>query len=399
MHENIADNSTLFYDHIAQTTAFPLGIEVDKAEGIYIFDKNGKRYIDMISGISVTNIGHCHPHVIDSIINQLQKYMHVMVYGEFIQDAQSKLAKKLSEILPANLDNVYFVNSGTEANEGAIKLARRSTGRTEIISCYNSYHGSTMGSLSLTGNEQKKYAFRPLIPDVRFIRFNEVDDLNQITEKTAGVIIETVQGDAGVRIPSKNYMHALRKKCTETGTLLIFDEVQTGFGRTGKWFAFEHFGIEPDILTLAKAMGGGMPIGAFIANKEIMSTLTYKPKLGHITTFGGHPVNCVAALANIEILQSEKIIETVETKGQLLESLMQHKAIQQIRRIGLMMAVEFENAQIVEKIVKKCLEEGVITFWFLSTANSFRLAPPLVITEKQISEASQKILKAIENVA
>jgi acetylornithine/succinyldiaminopimelate/putrescine aminotransferase len=395
MYKYSENNKTFFHNHLAQTTAFPLGIEVEKAEGIYIFDKNGNRYTDMISGISVNNIGHCHPHVIDAIKNQLGKHMHVMAYGEFIQDAQSRLGKKLSEILPDKLNNVYLVNSGTEANEGAIKLAKRYTGRSEIIACYNSYHGSTIGSLSITGNEQKKYAFRPLVPDIRFIRFNKIDDLNQISSRTAGVIIEPVQGDAGIRIPSKNYMRALREKCIETGSLLILDEVQTGFGRTGKWFAFEHYGIVPDILTLAKAMGGGMPIGAFIANKEVMSTLSNNPKLGHITTFGGHPVNCAAAIANIEVLQSEKIIESVEGKGKLLESLLTHKTIREIRRIGLMMAVEFDNAQIVEKIVKRCLEEGIITFWFLSTANSFRLAPPLIISKQQILETSEKINKVI----
>jgi len=398
MSKDNSDNNQLFYDHLAQTTSFPLGIEVENAEGIYIYDKDGSRFIDMISGISVNNIGHSHPHVISAIKNQLKKHMHVMAYGEFIQDAQSQLAKKLSEILPVGLNNIYLVNSGTEANEGAIKLARRFTGRTEIVSYHNSYHGSTCGSLSITGNENKKFAFRPLIPDVRFIRFNELSDLNQITEKTAGVIIEPVQGDAGVRIPDTNYLKALKERCNETGALLIFDEVQTGFGRTGKWFAFEHFNVEPDILTLAKAMGGGMPIGAFIASHSIMSSLATNPKLGHITTFGGHPVNCAAALANIEVLQNERIIETVEEKGKLLESLLKHKAIRQIRRIGLMMAVEFENAQTVEKIVKKCLEAGVITFWFLSTANSFRLAPPLIITEKQIREAAEKIIEAIETV-
>lgn len=398
MHKYSSDNKIFFHDHLAQTTAFPLGIEIEKAEGIYIYDKNGIRYTDMISGISVNNIGHCHPHVINSIKNQLGKHMHVMAYGEFIQDAQSQLGQKLSEILPDKLNNVYLVNSGTEANEGAIKLAKRYTGKTEIISCYNSYHGSSIGSLSITGNEQKKFAFRPLVPDIRFIRFNEMDDLNQITSKTAGVIIEPVQGDAGVRIPSIDYMRALREKCTETGTLLILDEVQTGFGRTGKWFAFEHFGIDPDILTLAKAMGGGMPIGAFIANKEVMSTLSHNPKLGHITTFGGHPVNCAAAIANIEVLQAEKIIESVEGKGKLLESLLTHNTMREIRRIGLMMAIEFDDAQTVERIVKRCLDEGIITFWFLSTANSIRLAPPLIISERQIIEASDKILKVIGTV-
>jgi acetylornithine/succinyldiaminopimelate/putrescine aminotransferase len=398
MPKTTSDNQSTFYNHLAQTTGHPIGLEVDRADGIYIFDKDGKAYMDMISGISVNNIGHSHPQVIGAIQEQLKKHMHVMAYGEFIQDAQSKLAEKLTEILPPDLNCFYFVNSGTEANEGAIKLAKRYTGRSEIISCYNSYHGNTSGSLSLTGNEQKKYAFRPLIPGVRFIQFNKVSDLNEITDRTAAVIIEPIQGDAGVRIPSKRYMQALRHRCDETGALLILDEVQTGFGRTGKWFAFEHFDIQPDILTLAKAMGGGMPIGAFIARKEVMDTLAHHPKLGHITTFGGHPVNCAAARATIEVLQKDNIISEVEEKGRLLESLLIHDAICEIRRIGLMMAVEFDNAGIVEDIVKECLKEGVITFWFLSTSNSFRLAPPLIISRDQIRYAAEKINRAIDKV-
>ena len=376
MEEDISKNSRLFYKHIAQTTDNPIGLEVKKADGIYLHDKKGNTYIDMISGISVNNIGHSHPHVIKAIHDQLENHMHVMAYGEFIQDAQSQLAEKLTEILPPDLNCFYLVNSGTEANEGAIKLAKRYTGRSEIISCYNSYHGNTSGSLSITGNEDKKYAFRPLIPGIRFIQFNEISDLDMITDSTAAVIIEPIQGDAGVRIPSKSYMQALRQKCDDTGALLILDEVQTGFGRTGKWFAFEHFDIIPDVLTIAKAMGGGMPIGAFIADKEVMDMLTHHPKLGHITTFGGHPVNCAAAKATIEVLQKDQIIRDVEEKGRLLESLLKHDAILEIRRIGLMMAVEFGNARIVEDIVKECLKEGIITFWFLSTSNSFRLAPP-----------------------
>lgn len=396
MKKGNSENNRLFYNHLAQTTDFPVGLEIDKAEGIYIFDTDGKAYYDMISGISVNNIGHSHPKVIQAIHNQLNKHMHVMAYGEFIQDAQSQLAKKLSEILPPKLDCFYLVNSGTEANEGAIKLAKRYTGRTEIISCFNSYHGNTSGSLSITGNENKKYAFRPLIPDIRFIHFNEISDLDLISNKTAAVIIEPIQGDAGVRIPSIAYIHALWKKCHETGALLIFDEVQTGFGRTGKWFGFEHFNIVPDILTLAKAMGGGMPIGAFISNRKVMKSFTHQPPLGHITTFGGHPVNCAAAKATIEVLQNEDIISEVEEKGKLLESFLKHNAILEIRRIGLMMAIEFENAEMVKEIVTECLREGIITFWFLSTANSIRLAPPLIISQEQIKEAAGKIVLAID---
>jgi len=396
MGNKTSDNKKTFFNHLAQTSDFPIGLEVDRADGIYIFDKDGKGYMDMISGISVNNIGHSHPYVIQAIHNQLKKHMHVMAYGEFIQDAQSKLAEKLTEILPSKLNCFYLVNSGTEANEGAVKLAKRYTGRAEIISCYNSYHGNTSGSLSISGNENKKYAFRPLIPGGRFIHFNKIADLDLISDNTAAVIIEPVQGDAGVRIPSKRYMQALRDKCDETGAMLILDEVQTGFGRTGKWFAFEHFNIVPDILTIAKAMGGGMPIGSFIANREIMNSFTHHPKLGHITTFGGHPVNCAAARATIEVFQNENIISEVEEKGKLLESLLKHRAICEIRRIGLMMAIEFDNARIVENIVSECLKEGIITFWFLSTTNSFRLAPPLIITKDQIKEAAGKIIRVID---
>ncbi len=396
--EKFSDHADdLFYKKVAQTSPFPLGITVDRAEGIYIFDTIGKRYMDLISGIAVSNIGHRHPRVIKAVKDQLDKYLHVMAYGEFIQEPQSRLAEKLTSLLPAPLDNIYFVNSGTEANEGAIKLARRITGRKEIASFYNSYHGSTLGSLSVSGNEIKKYRYRPLIPGVTFLQFNNLDDLEKINPEMAAVIIEPVQGDAGVRIPSEEYLKTLRRRCDETGALLIFDEVQTGFGRTGKLFAFEHFGVVPDILTMAKGMGGGMPIGAFVSSREHMLTFSHDPILGHITTFGGHPVNCAAALANLEVLTEagHDLIEQVDQKGQWFENYLQHPSIKEIRRIGLMMAVEFESEEKVQQIVQGCLARGVITFWFLSTANSFRLAPPLIISEAEIKEASRIILKVI----
>jgi acetylornithine/succinyldiaminopimelate/putrescine aminotransferase len=297
--------------------------------------------------------------------------------------------------LPYPLDNVFFVNSGTEANEGAIKLARRITGRTGIISFQNSYHGSTLGSLSISGNENKKYRYRPLIPGITFLNFNDPSELDKITQQTAAVIIEPIQGDAGVRIPSRDFMHLLRKRCDEKGAILIFDEVQTGFGRTGKLFAFEHFGVIPDILTMAKAMGGGFPMGALVASRDKMLEFSHDPILGHITTFGGHPVHCAAALANLEVLIEEKIIDQVEEKGQQFEDLLKHEAISDFRRMGLMMAVEFESEEIVRKIVQKCLDKRIITFWFLSSPKSFRLAPPLIITGREIKKACRLILKAI----
>ena len=392
------NSKAIFLNHLAQTSPFPLQIEVSHAEGSYIFDTNGKAYFDLISGIAVTNIGHRHPKVVSAIKSQLDKYMHVMAYGEFIQLPQNSLAQKLSSLLPETLSSAYFVNSGTEANEGALKLAKRVTGRTEIISCKKSYHGSTHGSLSVSGNEIKKYAFRPLLPDVKFIEFNNLEELNTISENTAAVIIEPIQGDAGVRIPDEQYLKTLRSKCSETGAQLIFDEIQTGFGRTGKLFAFEHFNVIPDILTIAKGFGGGMPIGAFISSKEHMDLFTFNPMLGHITTFGGHPVNCAAALANINVIEEEKLLEDVERKGQLLQRAIDHPSILEIRRKGLMFAVEFNTPERVKQIVERCLALGVITFWFLSCPESFRLAPPINISDEEIMRAGGLIRQAISEV-
>lgn len=386
-----------FLKHLAPTSPFPYLVTVNHAEGIYIYTPDGKRYTDLISGIGVTNVGHRHPHVIKSIQAQLDKYLHVMVYGEFIQSPSNDLAKKLSQLLPEKLNCSYFVNSGTEANEGALKLAKRFTGRTEIISCRKSYHGSTHGSLSVSGNEVKKAAFRPLLPDVRFIDFNSSDDLAQITKRTACVIMETVQGDAGVRIPSKEYLRALRKQCDEVGALLILDEIQCGMGRTGKLFAFEHFDIVPDILTIGKAFGGGLPIAAFIASHEMMQAFTHEPMLGHITTFGGNPVCCASALATLEVIERENILADVDRKGKLFESLLRHNYIKEIRRIGLMFAIDFDSAERVNRIVANAKEAGVICYWFLSHPYSFRIAPPLTITDEQIKESCEIILKAIDN--
>ncbi len=390
-------NKDIFLNHLAQTSPFPFLIPIEKAEGVFLFGPDGKRYFDMISGIGVSNVGHRHPHVIQAIKNQLDKHMHVMVYGEYIQSPSNLLAKNLADLLPSTLNCSYFVNSGTEANEAALKLAKRVTGRTEIISCKKSYHGSTHGSMSISGNEVKKRAFRPLLPGVKFIEFNNEEELNQISERTACVIMETVQGDAGVRVPSKKYLQSVRKKCNETGAQLILDEIQCGMGRTGTMFAFEQFGIVPDILTIGKAFGGGLPIAAFISSHEKMKLLTHDPMLGHITTFGGNPVCCASALATLEVIQNEKLLDQVEAKGKLIESLLQHKKVREVRRIGLMFAIDFENEDQVNRIVNYCKENGVIGYWFLSHPYSFRLAPPLTISEHEIREACSVILKAIEN--
>ena len=389
-----------FLNHLAQTNEHPFLLQVERAEGIYIYDKSGAVFMDMIAGVAVNNIGHCHPKVISAIKNQLDKHLHVMVYGEFVQEAQNEFGKTLLELLPENLECVYSVNSGTEANEAAIKLAKRKTGRMELIAFTGAYHGSTNGSLSISANETKKQAYRPLLPEVRFLEWNDTIQLKNITENTAGVIIETIQGDAGVRIPSKEFMSLLRKRCDEVGALLIFDEIQCGMGRTGKIFAFEHFGITPDILTLGKALGGGMPVGALVSSKEIMSVFTNNPMLGHITTFGGHPVICAAARATLEVLKTEINLTEVERLGFLIETrLNAHAAIKAVRRIGLMFAFDMESAEIVTKLVEKCMEKGLITFWFLSNPHSFRLSPPLNITEEQVNQATELILEALDEIS
>jgi acetylornithine/succinyldiaminopimelate/putrescine aminotransferase len=387
----------VFLDNLAQTSPSPFLIPIERAEGVYLYSPDGKRYTDLISGIAVSAVGHRHPHVVKAIKDQLDKHLHVMVFGEYIQSASNQLAKRLAELLPDNLNCTFLVNSGTEANEGALKLAKRYTGRTEIISCRKSYHGSTHGSLSVSGNEIKKMAFRPLLPDVKFIDFNQLDDLKHISERTACIIMETIQGDAGVRVPSKKYLREVRQRCDDTGTILILDEIQCGMGRTGKLFAFEHFEIVPDILTVAKAFGGGLPIGAFISDKKIMQTLTHDPMLGHITTFGGNPVCCASALATLEVIQNERLLDQVEPKGLLFETLLKHPLIKEIRRLGLMFAIDFESAERVNNIVNYAKDHGVICYWFLSHPYSFRIAPPLSITEAQITESCEVILKAIDN--
>jgi acetylornithine/N-succinyldiaminopimelate aminotransferase len=381
-----------------QTNPFPFCIDIDYAEGIYIVDKSGKRYMDLIAGVAVNNIGHNHPKVVNAIKQQLDKHMHVMVYGEFIQDAQLSLAQKLTTILPEQLNCVYTVNSGTEAIEAALKLAKRFTGRYELIGCVGAYHGSTHGAMSVSFNEIKKTNYRPLLPGTKFIRHGELEDLDMITEQTAGVIIEPIQGDAGVRFADRAYFQALRKRCNETGAQLIFDEIQCGMGRTGRIFAFEHYDVSPDILTLGKALGGGMPIGAFISSNEKMRVLTHDPMLGHITTFGGHPVICAAAAACIDVLTHEINMAQVERNGALLEALLiEHPEVKKIRRKGMMFAIDMASEEKVAQVVERCLASGLITFWFLSHPYSFRLSPPLNISEAEIREAAAIILSAMTN--
>jgi acetylornithine/succinyldiaminopimelate/putrescine aminotransferase len=385
----------LFLQFLAQTSDSPILLDVEKAEGVYIFEKSGKSYMDLISGISVSNLGHGNKRIIEAIKNQVDKYMHLMVYGEYVQNPQVEFAKKLAEQLPENLSSTYLVNSGSEAIEGAMKLAKRYTGKSKIFSFKNAYHGSTQGALSIMGDEKMKQNFRPLLPDIYQIEFNNFADLERIDNKTACVIIEPVQGEAGIILPNTEYFKALRKKCTETSTLLIFDEVQTGFGRTGNLFKFQELGVIPDILVLAKGIGGGMPLGAFVSSKEIMNSFTNNPMLGHITTFGGHPVSCAAALESLNIILEEKLVEKVEQKGKLFEQKIKHSKIQDFRRSGLMMAIEFDRFETIQKIVQNSLKNGIIVDWFLFNDKCIRIAPPLTISEQEIEIACEKFVKAL----
>ncbi|WP_114748836.1 aspartate aminotransferase family protein [Pleomorphovibrio marinus] len=388
----------LFMSHLAQTTDFPLMIEVERAEGVYMYGPNGEKYVDLISGIGVSNVGHRHPKVMGAIQGQLDRYLHLMVYGEFVQSPQTLLAKALCDTLPPQLDNVYFVNSGSEAVEGALKLAKRHTNRREIISCVDAYHGSSQGALSVGGNEIFKRSYRPLLPGVKHIRYANPNDLGEISKNTAAVIVETVQGEAGIRVADKDYFEALRAACDANGALLILDEIQAGFGRTGKFWAFEHFGVIPDILVCAKGMGGGMPIGAFIANKSIMAGLKTHPLLGHITTFGGHPVSAAASLATVQILQEEQLVEQATDKSKRFISNLVHPMIKEIRHKGLMMAVAFESFETLKPIIDRAIALGVVTDWFLFCDDAMRVAPPLTISNEEIDKACEIILEAIAHV-
>ena len=394
-YQIMSSTRQLFLEKLAQTSTAPLLLEIEKAEGIYLYDSSGKSYMDLISGIAVSNVGHRHPKVVEAIKTQVDKYMHLMVYGEYIQQPQVKLAALLAEILPQALGCTYFVNSGSEAIEGAMKLAKRYTGRTEIISFKNAYHGSTQGALSIMGDEYFKNAYRPLLPDIRILEFNNETTLHEISEKTACVVVETIQGEAGVRIPAENFLKKLREKCNITGTLLILDEIQCGFGRTGKMFAFEHYNIVPDILCLAKAMGGGMPIGAFIASKEIMSVLKENPALGHITTFGGHPVSCAASYAAIKVIIEENLTEQIPAKENLFKELLKHPLIKEIRGKGLFLAIQLETPELMQKVINECIKNGLLLDWFLFCGNAIRIAPPLTITAEEIEKACSIIIKSL----
>lgn len=385
----------LFLEHVAQTSPFPLALEIERADGMYLYDTSGKAYMDLISGIGVSCLGHRHPAVTEAIHRQTDKYLHTMVYGEFVLSPQVQLASRLAELLPPSLQSVYFVNSGTEATEGAMKLARRYTGRYEIVAAKKAYHGSTQGAASLMWPTEFTQKYYPLLPGIRHIDFNCDFCLQQISCKTAAVIIEPVQAEWGVRKPYGNYLKALRNRCDETGTLLIFDEIQTGFGRTGSFFAFERYEVLPDILLLAKGMGGGMPIGAFIASRDIMQSLSQHPILGHITTFGGHPVSCAAALATLETLIQSKLINQVAEKEALFRDLLQGTGIVELRSAGLMMALELRDFETVQKVIRYALDKGLLIDWFLFNNRSLRIAPPLIIDQNEIRNACHIILEGI----
>lgn len=389
-------NRQLFLRHVAQTSDAPLSLEIERAEGIYLFDAAGNAYMDLISGVSVSNLGHRHPAVEKAVREQLGKYWHTFVYGEYVLSPQVQLAKLLCENLPSNLDSVFFVNSGSEAVEGAMKLAKRYTGRPEIIACRQSYHGSTQGAASLMSPTIYTQPYHPLLPGIRHIDFGTDADLQHITHQTAAVVIEVIQAEAGIKIAGKDYFLNLRKRCDETGTLLILDEIQTGFGRTGTLFAFEQYSFEPDILLLAKGMGGGMPLGCFIAPTSIMQVLSHHPPLGHITTFGGHPVSCAASLATLETLLESNYSAAVIQKTALFRQLLQHPTIREIRSAGLMMAIDVGAFDLVLSVVRICLEKGLVVDWFLFNSESIRIAPPLIITEEEIRKACSLLLEALD---
>ncbi len=389
----------LFLQHVATPAYLDHPIEIEKAKGIYLYGTDGKKYIDLVSGVSVSNLGHGHPAIVKAVQNQAENHMHLMVYGEFVQSPQVKFAKLLCDQLPEHLQSVFYVNSGSEAIEGALKLAKRVTGRSELIACNNAYHGSTHGALSVLGNERMKGAYRPLLPNIRFLNYCSFDDLDQITDKTAAVLIEPIQAEAGIIIPSKAYIQAIRKRCDETGALLIFDEIQMGFGRTGKLFAFEHYDVIPDILCIAKAMGGGMPIGAFVSSKVMMDTLKYNPALGHITTFGGHPVSAAAALASLQVILDENLPGQADYKGKLfVNAIERHKEIIEIRQIGLMLGVELKNSAKAGRLLELFLENGIIVDQFLFNHLSFRIAPPLNITKEEIQKVSKLIISCLDRL-
>jgi len=392
------NNRELFLRHVGQTSEAPLCLNIVKAEGSKMWDADGKEYIDLIAGISVCNVGHRHPDVVAAIKKQADEYLHIMVYGEFVENPQVHYAKKLTDHLPEQLNSVFFTASGSEATEGAMKLAKRFTGRTSIVSFKNSYHGSTQGALSVMGSEYWQQAFRPLLPGIVQLNYNSFSDLNAINENTACVIAETIQAEAGVNMPDINWLKALREKCTSTGTLLVLDEIQCGFGRNGTLWAFEQFGITPDILLLGKALGGGMPLGAFVADKKIMDSFKHNPVLGHINTFGGHPVSCAAGLAAFNYLINENIVAGVKDKETLFRDLLVHPKINKVNTAGLMIAVWFDDFETNKKIIDELIEEGVFTDWFLFASNALRIAPPLNISDEEIENACKKITEVLEKI-
>ncbi len=392
------NNRELFLRHVGQTSEAPLCLNIVKAEGSKMWDADGKEYLDLIAGISVCNVGHRHPDVVAAIKKQADEYLHIMVYGELVENPQVHYAKKLTEHLPEQLNSIFFTASGSEATEGAMKLAKRFTGRTSIVSFKNSYHGSTQGALSVMGSEYWQQAFRPLLPGIVQLNYNSFDDLDAINENTACVIAETIQAEAGVNMPDINWLKSLREKCTATGTLLVLDEIQCGFGRNGSLWAFEQFGITPDILLLGKALGGGMPLGAFVADKKIMDSFTNNPVLGHINTFGGHPVSCAAGLAAFKYLINENIVAIVKEKESLFRDLLVHPKINKLSSAGLMIAVWFDDYETNKKIIDALIENGVFTDWFLFAANALRIAPPLNISEDEIRFACEKIIEVLQKI-
>src|SRR5664280_978109 len=392
-------NRQLFLQNLGQTSLAPMMLEIERAEGIYMYGPNGEKYIDLISGVSVSNTGHGHPRVVEAVKNQVDLYMHLMVYGELIQSPQVKYAERLTGILPSSLDSVYFVNSGSEAVEGALKLAKRYTGRSRIISFRNSYHGSTHGALSIEGSEIYRNAFRPLLPDTFQIDFNDESSLAAITKNTACVIVEPVQGEAGIIYPEKDFLQKVRDKCNSTGALLIFDEIQTGFGRLGYMFAIEKFRVVPDMLLLAKALGGGMPLGAFIASREIMSAFVSDPALGHITTFGGHPVCCAAGLASLNVIIDEKLAESVKSKCVLFKKELSHPLISEIRGEGLLLAVRLIDSSYIPYVIAHAPEHGLVLDYFLFCDDAFRIAPPLIINESEITQACKLLNDLLDNAS
>ena len=388
-----------FLQHVGQTSPEPMLVEVERAEGVFFYTPEGKPYYDLISGVSVSNVGHGNPAVVEAVCRQARDYMHVMVYGELVETPQVEYARLLAEQLPGEIDSIYFLNSGAEAVEGALKLAKRVTGRPEMISMRNAYHGSTHGAMSMMGGEEHKSAFRPLLPDVRQIRYNNFDDIQLITTRTACLLVEPVQGEAGVIPPAEGYLEALRRRCDEVGAMLIFDEIQTGMGRSGEMFACVKYGVTPDIICLAKALGGGMPLGAFAARREVMQALTHNPVLGHISTFGGHPVCCAAGLAAARYILDNKLDEQVEAKGALYETLLaDHPAVVEIRRSGLLLAVELGSSERMFAMMAMFKEVGILSDWFLYCDTAFRISPPLTITEEEIRDSAALIRQCLDNL-